>query len=866
MLIAQLAQSQFSGGVGDGHSAVLLKNKLPVGNNFSISLAENEDYWFKASDFVFSDGDGYFKAIKITSLESDGDLENRNENVLINDTISDLGLLHFKTLFNEYGWPYAQFKFQLVDNENGLSVEHYTCTIYVIHNPIGNSLVTSVNEDDTLNIPADFFAAVYGQNRSFKSITIKSLPTKSKLFYNKQEASINTAYTDASAFQFIAPPDSTGLLFDEFSFQLTDNENHNSDSVYFFRIHVKATDDTPLSQNTQITVLEDNKYIFASQVFSFSDVDLGASFGGIIISNIAGNGTLANANEIVSNGDTIRSINELSYFASENLYGNYFDEFYFKVLDNTNLSSVFTYVCRIHVLPVNDAPTSADTSITTSEDQSYVFGINNFVFNDIDSKSPGILRIVSLPPKGSLKYNNALITQPMNISNYSLLSYSPPANQFGQNFTSFTFCLLDDSLAKSEIHTLSIDVNEINDLPVAQNFTKYVTEDLPYYFNKSDFKYADAETDSLFGFIFDNLPAKGKLLSFGNPISGNTLYAVKDSVYFVSEQNDFGSYYASIPVKMVDARMGISLLSYTAQFHVDAAPDAPYSETVHLSFFEDSLQAFTKSQIPFYDADGQSLFALTFDSLPKNGIITYENKEISSGEIYTDFALLKYLGNKDLNGTGIDYLYARVIDKTLLASVLAYKYMIDIMPVNDAPHAIFLSENHIGESMPIASTIGTLTAEDIDSEMFEFALTESNDLSDIDNDYFVIEGNELKTGISLDYENQYLYFIRIGAIDDEDAIFSMGFMIYVDNEAENKVGQLTSGLRFFPNPASDYIQFEIDRNAPISYRIINIQGNKVLEGKLETENRISVSELKKGFYLLQIVSDAKFYQFKLIKE
>ena len=857
--------AQFIGGAGDGYASQMLENKMPVSESINYTLPERGDYWFSEADFSFSDEDGYFSGIKIVALESKGDLEFLGVNVLENEIISDVTQLQFKTLNNDYGWPYAVFSFKVLDNEGGLSLANYTCTFYVIHNPLGQSSYDNVNEDDTLRLSSANFSMTFGDSRSYESIVIKNLPSFGKLQYDELDAVVNLDYIDPNLFSYIPEKDSNGVDYDYFGYQIKDNAQYVSDSVYSLNITVNPMPDAPTGGNIEITLDEDSIYVFSATEFPFEDIDFD-QFAGIQITNISQVGTVKYQNTPVLNNDTILNLSELVFYPLPNGFGTNYDNFFFKVLDSTIHLGEFTYKCNINVLAVSDAPLSGDTSVSILEDQNYTFKTQDFIFSDIDNESLVGMLIETVPDKGSLKYNNAAVSPGSYITVFNLLSYTPVADEFGQNYTWFNFKLKDGGGDFSESHKFSINVESQNDLPTCESYIKNIYEDIPYYFNNDDLKFSDGDIgDTLYGLYFTALPEKGTLKIGEELVEQYQIYSPIDSVSYTNILNEYAANYAVIYFKVVDSEMGISENIYDLVLHVNASPDFPVGSDFEITIYEDSLQNFEYQTIPFSDPDGQTFGGLRIDSLPLEGQLFYEGNAVSVGNYCTDMSQLIYSAPKDSFANALTYFFASVLDPTLLSSEMSYKAEINVLPVNDAPFGIELSENHISENKAIGSTIGYLTAQDIDSEYFSFLLDESSDLSDIDNKYFKVEGSALITNVELDFEMQYLYFIRLAAYDDENAKISAGFVIYIDDEVENGIENYASQLKLYPNPALNYILLDGDFKDLVYYRITNIKGFETSSMEILLDSRISVSHLIPGYYILEIISGQEIIRQMFIK-
>ena len=120
----------------------------------------------------------------------------------------------------------------------------------------------------------------------------------------------------------------------------------------------------------------------------------------------------------------------------------------------------------------NTAPTSADSTVTATEDTDYAFLADRFPYMDMDAGARLVsVKIVTLPAtgKGTLTLDGTALTSadlPQTVGalalDLSTLKYVPPANANGDDFTSFTF-RVNDGGVDSATHTMTIDVTAVDD-------------------------------------------------------------------------------------------------------------------------------------------------------------------------------------------------------------------------------------------------------------------------------------------------------------------------------------------------------------------------------------------------------------------
>ena len=137
---------------------------------------------------------------------------------------------------------------------------------------------------------------------------------------------------------------------------------------------------------------------------------------------------------------------------------------------------------QINVVPVADPPTSADNTVTTDEEVPHTFVASDFAFADQDpGDSLVAVRIDTLPALGQLLLNgNPVMAGDVislsSINNGSLL-FVPDADGFGNGYADFDFSVTDGVLFQTTPNTMTINVNPIQDPPVATNNAITVPED-----------------------------------------------------------------------------------------------------------------------------------------------------------------------------------------------------------------------------------------------------------------------------------------------------------------------------------------------------------------------------------------------------
>ncbi|MHA8050258.1 cadherin domain-containing protein, partial [Aquirufa sp. ROCK-SH2] len=107
-------------------------------------------------------------------------------------------------------------------------------------------------------------------------------------------------------------------------------------------------------------------------------------------------------------------------------------------------------------------------------------------------------------------------------------------------------------------------------------------------------------------------------------------------------------------------------------------------------------------------------------------------------------------------------------------------FTITVTNVNEAPTDISLSNSSISENLTSGSTVGTLSATDVDlGDTFTYSFASGT--GDTDNSSFTILGSSLKSSEVFDYETKNSYSIRVNVTDAGGLTYEKTFTISVNN-------------------------------------------------------------------------------------
>ncbi len=238
---------------------------------------------------------------------------------------------------------------------------------------------------------------------------------------------------------FTYTPDSNFNDSDSFTYKANDGlADSNTATV---NITVNPVDDTPTAEDNSYSVdMNTTLNVPVDGVLGNDDDVDGDSLSAVLVSDVD-HGTLS----LNSNGS-------FSYTPVTDYVGP--DSFTYKANDGTYDSNIATV--SINVTPVNYAPVAVNDSYSTDEDSDLIIATLGILGNDTDANGDTLFAIeVAGPSDGSLS-----------LSSDGSFTYSPDSNFNGGD--SFTYKANDGTL-DSNIATVSITVNSINDIPTAVN-------------------------------------------------------------------------------------------------------------------------------------------------------------------------------------------------------------------------------------------------------------------------------------------------------------------------------------------------------------------------------------------------------------
>ena len=159
------------------------------------------------------------------------------------------------------------------------------------------------------------------------------------------------------------------------------------------------------------------------------------------------------------------------------------------------------------VTGVNDVPTASDNTVTTNEDTPHVFSASDFGYTDADDDDALVsVKITTLEDAGALQYYNGsawvdvTLNQVITATDIAAnkLRLNPATNENGSPYTTFNFTVNDGDADSATPNTITVNVTNVNNAPVADNETNSVNEDATVTVTDgtSDVLHGDTDADS----------------------------------------------------------------------------------------------------------------------------------------------------------------------------------------------------------------------------------------------------------------------------------------------------------------------------------------------------------------------------------
>ena len=343
----------------------------------------------------------------------------------------------------------------------------------------------------------------------------------------------NTALT----YSIISQPSNGTLSGDVPNLTYIPNSNFSGEDTFLFTVNdgeltseaaqvsivINPVNDQPIANNQSLSLNEDESI---SIQLTGSDIDSPT----LSFSLVAG----------PQSGVISGELPNITYTPNENYFGS--DQIQFLVNDGVLNSEIATV--SLTISNVNDAPEAQGQSLSLQEDTSVNI---NLAATDADSDSL-TYEITTQPQNGSLSG-----TAPNFL-------YTPNENYFGNDLVEFR---VSDGELNSDIASILLTVNGVNDVPTADQQTLFVTEDGSVNFTLSG---RDIEENSL-SFSIESAPANGSLSGNAPNLtySPNPDFSGQDSFSFTVSDGELTSIPVTVAIEVQQQNDSPTITSITNQ-------------------------------------------------------------------------------------------------------------------------------------------------------------------------------------------------------------------------------------------------------------------------------------------------------------
>ncbi|MCP3690415.1 MAG: tandem-95 repeat protein, partial [Gammaproteobacteria bacterium] len=449
-------------------------------------------------------------------------------------------------------------------------------------------------------------------------------------------------------------------------------------------------------------------------------------------------GSNVTLNQVITKADI--DAGNLKFVPVANANGSSYDSFAFSVNDGTT-DSASSYTLTVDVTAVNDAPTAATNTVTTTEDTTYTFSASDFSYSDIEGSTMASIKVTTLETAGALQLSGVDVTLDQVITKANIdsgnLKFVPAANANGSSYDSFAFSVNDGTTDSASSYTLTIDVTAVNDEPTLSatgsdptftegdsavslfsgtavstvesgqtitgltftvtNVTDTGNEQITI--DGATITLDDSESGSTTDFSY-SVSVSGTTatvtLSGGTASTANVVSDIDNATYINNSQDPTNANRVVMITAVVDSggtsnggdNTGTPVATSTVD--VDAVNDAPTASANTVTTNEDTTYTFTASDFNFSDVDGDTLASIKVTTLETVGALQLSGVDVTLNQVITkadiDAGNLKFVPVANANGSSYDSFAFSVNDGTT-DSASSYTLTVDVTAVNDAPTA-----------------------------------------------------------------------------------------------------------------------------------------------------------------------------------
>lgn len=458
----------------------------------------------------------------------------------------------------------ATINYTVKDNEGGTST---TATVSITVTPVNDSPV-AVNDNVTTleDTPISFSVTTNDTDvdGTINAATVDLDPATAGMQTTLTTSSGTWSVSATGIVTYTPVPNFNGAA----SITYTVNDNSGAVSnIATVVVTVTPVNDAPVAVNDNPTTPEDTPVTFSVTV---NDTDADGSIDPATVDLDPSAAGVQNSTTTSTGSWSVDANGNVTYTPALHFNGN--ATLTYVVKDDSGLLSNSATI-TVTVTPVNDAPVAINDNATTHEDTPVTFNITS---NDTDVDGLINSSTVDLDPAtAGIQSTITAASGQWTVNSSGDVTYTPAFNFNGPGNISYT--VNDNEGATSNVATLTVTVNAVNDAPVAVNDNATTNEDTPVAFSITS---NDSDMDgTIDASTVDLDPASSGIQ---NSITSNGVWSVNASgvVTYQPASNYYGIASITYTVKDNDgATSNVAVITVT----VTSVNDAPVAVADNLS-------------------------------------------------------------------------------------------------------------------------------------------------------------------------------------------------------------------------------------------------------------------------------------------
>ena len=421
-----------------------------------------------------------------------------------------------------------------------------------------------------------------------------------------------------------------------------------------------------------------------------------------------------------------------------------------RVRSTDNLGCSIESMFTVHIKNSNDAPTAISLSSTQVDENN---AVNSLVANlnavDSDANEQFTYSLVS----GAGGTDNSAFSVVGNALR-AVASFNYEMQ------TSYSIRLqVSDRAANVFVDTFNVLINNLNEAPTDILLSAdTIDENKAINSLVANLSVIDEDAGQNFAYSFSNVPGNdnGNFNLVGNTLRTTATFDYENRnlyfIYITANDLNGGMFTKQISIRVTNKNDSPSDVQLTSSNVAENLPVGSYVGKI-ITTDQDTGATFVYSLINGVGDANNSNFQISNDSLLTNTVFNVNTQPSQNIRLQvTD------------NGAG----------------TFQKSFTIVISDINNAPSALFLSNNNIAEATTIGSVVGNFTTSDPDA-LDNHSYTLVSGAGDADNDDFLIAGTDLKTDTVFDVNRKSQYSIRVRTTDQLGLFFEQNIFINIIN-------------------------------------------------------------------------------------